>query len=220
MAKYININVAAKVFINFTPVNISFIREEANSKPITISYSAGLGQTLASGTIVNSGTVGQPNFTQLTFPTGATFTGSGTVNAIISATPGATVPDQTVTFQIDGSNFEVNIDYNSRPTMSDINLSIAFTQERPFTLTDFTSTGQGNYQDFDSDALAEVMVEGNLTDYFYPNAATPLTAGTWIPVANIIAGQLIFKGASSQTSGYNKSNPYKVKDSQGNESIV
>lgn len=216
MPAYININIAAKVYISFTPLNVDMIREELNTIPVTISYTNGTGQTLPNGTVLSYGTSGQPNYTQLTFTNGATFSGSGTVNAVLTATPGATVSDQAATFTVDGSTITVNIDYNSRPEVKDINVNLIFAETKTFTLNDFTDALQGDYEDFDGDNLAEVMVEGNLEDYFYPNPSTPLQANTWIPVANISAGQLTFKGSTSQTTGYNKSNPYRVKDSEGN----
>lgn len=220
MPAYININIAAKVYINFTTQTVELIREELNTVPVTISYTAGTGQTLPSGTVLNFGTSGQPNFTQLTFTNGATFNGSGTVNAVLTATPGATVTDQPVTFTIDGSTLIINLDYNSRPVIEDINIDIPFAATKVFALSDFTDASQGDYEDFDGNALAEVMVEGNVTDYFYPNTSTPLQANTWIPAANIAAGQLTFKGSTAQIGGYSKSNPYRVKDSEGNESNV
>lgn len=217
---YININIAAKVYINFTPQTVDLIREELNTKNLTISYTQGTGQTIPTGTVLNFGTLGQPNFTQLAFTNGATFNGSGTVSAVLTATPGSTVTDQPATFTIDGAILTINLDYNSRPVVQDINEDILFAQTKTFTLNDFTDALQGDYEDFDGDALVEVMVQGNLTDYFYPNPSTPLPANTWIPVANISAGQLTFKGSTAQINGYSKSNPYKVKDSKGNESII
>lgn len=216
---YINIDIAAKVYINFTSQTVDLIREELNTKNVTIAYTLGTGQTLPTGTVLNFGTSGQPNFTQLTFTTGATFNGSGTVNAVLTATPGATVADQPATFTIDGATLTINLDYNSRPTVEDININILFTGTKTFTVDDFTNPAQGDYEDFDGDALAEVLVEGNLTDYFYPNPSTALQANTWIPIANVAAGQLTFKGSVAQTSGYNVSNPYKVKDAYGNISL-
>lgn len=215
----INISIAPKIDIVFTPLNVNMIRGEFNTLPVTISYTLGTGQTLPSGTVLNFGTLGQPNFTQLTFTSGATFNGTGTVNAVLTATPSATVADQATTFTVDGSTITVNIDYNSRPVVQDINLSLQFAQTKTFTLNDFTDAIQGDYEDFDGDALAEIMVQDNLTDYFYPNPSTPLQANTWIPIANISAGQLTFKGSTAQIGGYSISNPYRVKDSKGNVSL-
>lgn len=209
------INIAPKVFISFTPQTVELIRGELNTKNIVITYSSGIGQTLSSGTVLTYGTSGQPNYTQLTFPTGATFSGSGTVNATLTATSGTTVADQVALFTIDGSTLTINLDYNSRPVVNDINIGINFAQTKTFTLNDFTDPAQGNYQDFDGHTLAEVMVLGTLTDYYYPNPSTPLQANTWIPVANITAGQLTFKGSTIQTSGYTSTVPYQVKDSHG-----
>jgi hypothetical protein len=215
----INITIAQKIDIVFSPLNLDMIRGELNTKPVTISYTLGTGQTLPSGTILNYSTSGQPNFTQLTFTNGATFNGSGTVSAVLTATPGATVVDQPATFTIDGSTLTINLDYNSRPTVEDININIPFAGTKTFTVNDFTDALQGDYEDFDGDALAEVLVLGTLTGYFYPNPSTPLQANTWIPIANITAGQLTFKGSTLQTGGYTASNPYQVKDTHGNVSL-
>lgn len=212
---YINIDIAAKVFINFTPQTVELIRGELNTVPVTISYTDGNGQTLPIATVLSFGTSGQPNFTQLTFSSGATFNGTGTVNATLTATPGSTVTDQPATFTIDGSTLTINLDYNSRPVVEDIDIGINFAQTKTFTLNDFTDPSQGNYQDFDGHSLAEVMILGTLTDYFYPNPSTPLQPNTWIPVANITAGQLTFKGSTTETSGYSSNVPYQVKDSHG-----
>lgn len=216
---YININIAAKVYINFTPQTVDLIRDELNTKNVTISYTAGTGQTIPTGTVLNFGTVGQPNFTQLTFTSGATFNGAGTVSAVLTATPGTTVTDQPATFTIDGSTLTINLDYNSRPTVEDINIDIPFAGTKTFTVNDFTDALQGDYEDFDGDALSEVMVLGTLTGYFYPNPSTALQANTWIPIANITSGQLTFTGSTSQIGGYNISNPYQVKDAHGNISL-
>lgn len=215
MPAYININIAAKVFISFNPLNVDMIREELNTIPVTISYSNGTGQTLPNGTVLSYGTQGQANFTQLTFTSGVTFNDTGTTSAVITSTPGQTVTDQAVTFTVDGSTITVNIDYNSRPEVENIDLDMIFAQTRTFTLNDFTDSSQGNYQDFDGDTLSEVMIEGDLNGYFYPSPLTPLPSSTWIPIANISAGQLTFKGSTAQIAGYSKSNPYKVKDSEG-----
>lgn len=212
---YINLQIAAKVFINFTPQTVELIRGELNTVPVTISYTDGTGQTLPSGTVLTFGTSGQPNFTQLTFSSGATFNGSGTVSATLTATPGTAVADQPATFTIDGSTLTINLDYNSRPVVEDIDIAINFAQTKTFTVADFTDPSQGNYQDFDGHALSEVMVLGTITDYYYPNPSTPLQANTWIPIANIAAGQLTFKGSTLQTAGYNSNVPYQVKDSHG-----
>lgn len=215
----INITVAPKIFISFTSQTVELIRNEFNSKNLIINYSSGTGQNIPTGTVLNFGTSGQPNFTQLTFTNGTTFNGSGTVNAVLTSTPGSTVVDQPATFTIDGSTLTINLDYNSRPVVQTFNIASDFAQTKTFTLNDFTDTDKGNYQDFDGDNLSEVMILGTLTDYYYPNTSTALQANTWIPIANINSGQLTFKGSTSQTAGYNKSNPYQVKDSKGNISL-
>ena len=204
-------NVAAKVFIQFTPTNINLTREVQNDITATISYTQGLGQTLTAGQVLYTvGTVGTSGYLQITAAGNTTISGSGSFTVNISSIPTSTVADGSVTFQIDGSNVVININYQSRPETEDIYKSIDNRSTYQFTTSDFTTA----FSDFDSDTLIEVMADNNVVNYEYQG--NPYVAGTWIPLANI--GQLEYTGAD-QNNAYVQTTPWYGKDSTGMVSL-
>lgn len=201
------LNVAAKVFILFSPVNISLVREQQNDITATVSYTQGSGQTLTAGQILYTvGTVGQPGFLQITASGNTTIIGSGSFTISISSLPTSNVPDGSVTFQIDQSDVVVNIDYHSKPENADITKNIDNRATYTFSQSDFINA----FSDFDGDTLAEVMADSNVTNYEYQG--NPYVAGTWIPIANV--GNLTYTGAD-QNNAYSQITPWFAKDSQG-----
>ena len=211
-------NVAAKIFIQFSPVNIVLIREIQNNLSATVSYTQGTGQTLTAGQVLYTvGVSGQPGYLQITSAGNTTISGNGGFTINIDSIPTPTVADGSVTFQIDQSNVVVNIDYQSKPVVDDINKSIANRAVYTFQSTDFDNP---EFTDFDGQTQAtEVMIGTDIEiasstvipNYLYQG--NPYVAGTWIPFANV--GQLTYTGAN-QNNAYSQSNKWRAKDAQGN----
>lgn len=208
------INIAAKVFLNFSPMSVSFIRDIDSSKPLTLNYTNGTGQTMTAGQVLYTvGTSGQPGFLRVTVNSATTLTGTGSVALTVASHPTATQTNQSVPFTFDGSNITLNVTYNSNPVTSDVTISMTNRATRPFTTAEFLAA----YTDFDTDAMTEMMATGTMTGYQYDvngtNTWIAYVAGTWIPVNNIARLRYV---ALDQDAAYNKSNPWFAKDSQGN----
>ena len=208
------INVAAKIFLNFTPITVNLIREDNNSVPVTLNYSSGTGQTMTAGQVLYSvGTVGNLGFLEVVVNSNTTLNGTGTVSLTVNSYPTATQANQTVTFQFDQSTITLNLVYNSKPVISNVNISLTNRGTHDFTTAEFLAA----YTDLDSNAMSEIKAEGTTTGYEYDingtNTYVPYVAGTWIPVNNIT--RLRFK-AANQNAAYLQSNPWFAKDSQGN----
>ena len=209
----ININIAAKVFLSFTPVSVELIRNEVNSLTKTLTYSNGTGQTLALGEVLYTiGTPGSAGYLKVSSIAANTLNGSGNFTIRIDSFPMFNATDGIVTFQYDGSDIDLNIDYNSRPVAEDINISLVIRGTHVFTTAEFVD----QYTDYDADSLSEIQVNGTTTGYEYDinNTGTwvAYTSGTWVPVNN--AARLRFN-AADQNAAYISTNPYKVKDNFG-----
>lgn len=214
-------NVAAKVFIQFPPTNIILIREIQNDISSNISYTQGLGQSLTAGQVLYTvGTAGQPGYLQITAAGNTVISGSGSFAVNISSVPTSTVADGSITFQIDQSNVIINIDYQSRPVVDDINKSIANRAEYIFQASDFDNP---EFTDYDGQTVAtEIMIgtdmqiaSGSVIPNYLYNG-NQYVAGTWIAIANI--SNLKYVGAD-QNNAYNQSDKWRAKDSEGNISL-
>lgn len=208
------INVAAKEFINFSPVTVTLIREQSNSVPTTLNYSNGTGQTMTAGQVLYTvGTSGTPGYLQVVVANAVTLNGSGTINIVVNSLPTATQANQTISPTFDQSTITINLVYNSKPVTSDVNISLANRGTHGFTTAEFVAS----YTDFDGDGLAEIMATGNVDGYEYDTTGSgnwqPYVAGTWIAVNNIVRLRYV---ALNQNAAYTKSNPWYAKDSQGN----
>lgn len=211
------INVAAKEFINFSPVTVTLIREQNNSVPATLNYSNGTGQTMTTGQVLYTvGTVGTPGYLEVVVQSAVTLNGSGSINIVVNSLPTSTQSNQTINPTFDQSTITINLVYNSKPVTSDVNISLANRGTHGFTTAEFVAS----YTDFDGDGLAEIMATGNVDGYEYDINGTsnwqPYTASTWIPVNNITRLRYV---ALNQNAAYTKSNPWFAKDSQGNISV-
>ena len=209
----ININIAAKVFLSFTPVSVELIRNEANSLTKTLTYSNGTGQTLALGEVLYTiGTPGSAGYLKVSSIAANTLNGSGNFTIRIDSFPMFNAIDGDVIFQYDGSDIRLIMDYNSRPVSEDINISLVNRGTHVFTTAEFVNA----YTDYDSDSLSEIQVNGTTTGYEYDinntNTWVAYASGTWIPVNNVT--RLRFK-AADQNTAYISTNPYKVKDNFG-----
>ena len=209
----ININVAGKVFLNFAASSLTMIRDQNNSVPVTINYTNGTGQILSTNqTLYTIGTPGQPGYLRVSSQSGTSLNGTGSFQVVVEGIPTATQADGTVIFQYDQSNITLNIDYNSKPVASDLNLDVDNRGMHNFTVAEFVNL----YTDYDSDTLSEIQINGTTTGYEYDvngtNNFVALTSGQWIPVNNISRIRFV---AADQNTAYLQSNPYKVKDAQG-----
>lgn len=215
------VSVAAKIFIQFSPASIVLIRETQNNFSFNISYTQGLGQSLTAGQVLYTvGTAGQPGYLQITAAGNTVISGSGSFAVNISSLPTATVADGSITFQIDQSNVIVNIDYQSKPVVNDINKSIANRAEYIFQASDFDNP---EFTDYDGQTEATEIMIGTDTEIglgsIIPNYlynGNPYVAGTWIAYSNV--GNLKYVGAD-QNNAYNQSNKWRAKDSEGNISL-
>ena len=207
------ITVAAKIFIDFLPTSLTLIRDENNSENITVDYNNGTGQVLTAGQeLYVSGTPGQPGYIQILVQTPTIIDGSGTIELVVNSYPTSTVPDEQLVFQYDQSNITLNIDYNSRPENSDVNITLVNRGTHEFTTAEFVN----QFTDYDVDTLSEIQINGVTTGYEYDlnntNNYIPLVSGTWIPVNNIANIRYI---ALNQNPMYVNTNNYKVKDTNG-----
>lgn len=174
------INVAAKIFINFSPINVNMIRGESNTIPATLNYTNGTGQQITAGSVLTYTGSGQT--VTLTFPNATTISGTGTANVIIQSTPTTNAVDGAATFTYDQSTITVNIDYNSRPVINDINVSIANRTAHDFTIAEV----EAQFTDVDPDTLQDIRIKndanGNVMGYEYNNGSgyQPYVADTWI----------------------------------------
>jgi hypothetical protein len=210
-------NVAGKIFLNFSPMTVSLIRSTDNTKPVSLNYSSGTGQTMTSGQVLYiTGTAGQPGYLEVKVNTATTLTGTGSVPLTVYSHPTSTQINQTIPMTFDQSPITLNLTYNSIPTTSDIDLNIVNRGEYNFQVSDFTT----HFNDFDGDTLIEVMANGIMTGYEYDvngtNNYVPYVAGTWIPINQVT--RLRFK-AADQNVAYVQTNPWQGKDSQGNISV-
>lgn len=211
------INVAAKIFINFSPINVDMIREEANTIPTTLNYTSGTGQQIPANTVLTYTGGGQT--VTLTFPNATTISGTGSANVIIQSTPTSSAVDGAATFTYDQSTITVNIDYNSRPVINDININMANRAFHNFTIAEV----EAEFSDIDPDALDAIRVKndsnGNVTGYLYNTGSVgtpnyvPYVADTWILRADI--PKLRYQGLN-QNASYFKSNPWEARDVEGN----
>lgn len=207
-------NVAAKIFLNFTPITLALIREKDNIKPTSLLYSNGTGQIMTTGqALYVTGNAGQPGYLELRVNTTTTLNGTGSVPVTVYSHPTSTQANQTVPILFDESTITLNLTYNSIPTNQDIFLDLDNRAIYNFTIADFTN----KFNDVDGDTLAEIMTSGTVNNYEYDTTGTgtytPYVSGTWIPVSFI--PRLRFK-SPDQNQAHNQTNPWFAKDSQGN----
>ena len=203
----IKIRVAGIVSIVFTEVYTNFIREENETKTLSLSYTNGSGQTLTAGQELYSvGTIGTLGYLSVKAKNNTTILGSGSFDIDVTSYATATQPDGATTFTYDASPIVINIDYRSVPDADDFILEVPNRAVKTFTLADFND----HFSDFDGDTLAEVKIQGDVTGYEFN--AIPYVADTWIAMADI--GLLTYTPTDTDTH-YEKDNNWIAKDSSG-----
>ena len=214
----INFTVDAKIFINFAPMSTLLIREQNNVKNVTLNYSSGTGQQMTAGQVLYlSGIVGQVGYIEVKVDTATTIIGTGFIPLIVSSYPNTGQTNQTVTFDFDESPITLDLQYNSIPLTSNVNLTLLNRTNHDFIATDFTDEFTG----FDGNTLSEVRVDGSTINYEYDingtNNYTSYISGTWIPINNVTRLRFV---SPDDNDSYDQSNPWFAKDSQGNISTI
>jgi hypothetical protein len=210
----INLNIAEKLFINFTPMTTLLIREQNNVKSVNLNYTNGSGQQMTAGQVLYlTGTVGNLGYIEVKVDNDTILNGSGSVSLTVSSYPDTGQANQTISMTFDQSPITLNLIYNSIPVTSNVNVIMPNRTTHNFINTEFINSFTG----FDGNTLSEIMSNGNMIHYEYDvngtNNYTSYTAGTWIPSNNISRLRFV---APDQDDIYDQSNPWFAKDSNGN----
>lgn len=201
----------AAVIIEWGKVSLPFIRSQTDTKTASITFSNAVNKNFTAGEILyTEGTPATDGYFQVKSLNTVTLNGSGNFNIEVTHHPSATQFGQTKTFLVAGGLMSVNLSYNSLPVITDVIVETDNRTPYVFSLSDFT------FSDFDSDTLAEVLIEGSLTGFELDGV--PYT-GTWISAVDIFNGKLVYHPLD-QDAYYEKDNAWKAKDSFGNISVT
>lgn len=209
----ININIAEKLLINFSPVFATLLRDNIDVQNLNLNYSNGSGQQMATDEILYlSGIPNILNFIQVKVVSATTLSGSGSIPIELSSYPNNTQQDQTVQSTYDGSVITYNLSYNTRPLVANHGFTIDNRSTKNFASNDFNSKFTG----FDGNTLAEVAIIGNVDNYFYDtngnNNYVPYVSGAWIPVNDLYKLKFV---APDQNNYYVQTGSWTAKDSDG-----
>lgn len=205
----LRIQVASKEFIEFTPINLNFIREEDVSVNSSIPYTNGSGQEMLNGDVLyETGTEGVFGFIRVKANGATTLGASGNLPITIEHYPSAIQAANALSFTYDGSTIIINLTYNSRPVAEDVIIPLANRGVKTFSAADF------DYSDSDLDPITEIALFGAVDGYEFNGAL--YIAGTWIPVGDL---NLLTYVALDQDGAYNKDVTWKAKDINGNISV-
>lgn len=209
----LKIKVLGKVYITWGSTRLSYIRNMNALQNSSVSFSNASGQAFTAGQILFTlGSTGSTGFLQVRSKNNVTLTGNGVFEIEVEHFPSSTATDYVQNYTIDSSATSITFTYNSKPEISDIVVETPNNTTYVFASTDFTT----HYSDFDSDAIAEIQISGDVTGYKYDDI--DYIAGVWIPISHVNAGRLTYVPLG-QTTAYEKNNTWKAKDSQGNISI-
>lgn len=210
----LKIKARSKIYITWGSSNIYYIRSIDSIKDILITYTSALGQTYTAGQVLyTEGTISTVGYLKVTSTNNVTLSGSGNFNISVENYSSASQGNRAITFNIDESAVTLNLFYNSNPIASDIIVETANRTPYIFSTSDFIT----NYTDFDSNSLAQVQINGDLTGFTL--GGTTLVSGTWIPISYVTSSQLIYT-TNDTSEYYEKDVTWKAKDSQGNISIT
>ena len=208
---YITFRYGAVIPLVFTAVNSYFIRNTSNTKDVLIPYTNGSGQVLTAGQVLyTTGTVGTEGYLQVESKINQTLTWFGDLQAVVYHYPISTQANYVLNFNFEGAPISIGMYYNSAPVTGDVILEKENRAVHTFQLSDFV------FSDYDGDLITEIAVFGDVAGYEYND--DPYIAGTWMPVGNIDNDALKYNPLD-QDAYYEKSNTYKVKDSEGNISV-
>lgn len=205
----LRIQVASKEFIEFTPINLNFIREDDVSVNTSIPYTNGSGQEILNGDVLyETGAEGVVGFIRVKANGATTLGASGNLPITIEHYPSETQAVNALSFTYDGSTIIINLTYNSLPVAQDVIIPLANRGVKTFSAADF------DYSDDDSDPITEIALFGAVDGYEFNGAL--YISGTWIPVGDL---NLLTYVALDQDGAYNKDVTWKVKDINGNISV-
>lgn len=211
-------NVAEKPLINFSPVSVTLLRDNIDTEYLDLDYSNGSGQQMLANEILYlSGTPNDLNFIQVKVVSDTVLSGSGSIPIELSSYPNSTQQNQTVQSTYDGSVMIFNLSYNSRPLIANHGFTIDNRATKNFASNDFDSKFTG----FDGHTLAEVSINGNVSNYFFDTNGTnnyvPYVSGTWIPVNDLYKLKFV---APDQNNYYVQTGGWSAKDSAGLQATV
>lgn len=215
-AATLTINVAEKIIPNFAPVTIALIRGISNTKTASVAYTNGNGQTLTAGqTLYTTGTVGQPGYIRAYVQNSTVLSSSGTFNIVVTSIPHNTLGGNpaAITYTIDSGVGTINFTYSSIPTNETFTENTDYLDPIFFTPSMFTA----HMADLDGDEsqvrilpITSAGIAESLTGYKLNGSNY---TGSWIDITDL--GNLEFH-PENIIAGYNKTNKWEVKDSQGN----
>ena len=212
--KNLKIQVGSRASINFSDVNILFIRDINSAKTATVNYNNGSNQTISAGTVLfTEGTEGSLNYIKVTNTSNVTLLGAGSFSISIATYPNTTQANKQITIPLvsNPSPLKINLSYNSKPVATDIVLSTPNRTTRIIRPEDILP----NVSDFDGDAITDIMFYGNVSAIRYNG--NPYVEGTFIPFVDL-SNNLLTVLANDQNEPYDINLQYSVKDAQGNTS--
>lgn len=204
--------VKAKLKTNFTDTTISFLRAVQTVKPHQVPYTAGNGFQVVNGNnLLTEGINNQIGYLNISINGDQTITGSGNLNLLVTRYPSSTQATEVRVLNIDGSSFNLNFLYNSRPVIQDMEIEVDNRTDRVVTLADFT----GHWSDFDGDNIGFITIYNSDNNLLFNNVV--YVSGTPISATDISLGKLKYT-PDDVDNQYNDDYDYTITDTQGNVS--
>lgn len=204
--------VKAKLKTNFTDTTISFLRAIQTVKPHQVPYTAGNGFQVVNGNnLLTEGINNQIGYLNISINGDQTITGSGNLNLLVTRYPSSTQAPEVRVLNIDGSSFNLNFLYNSRPVIQDMEIEVDNRTDRVVTLADFT----GHWSDFDGDNIGFITIYNSDNNLLFNNVV--YVSGTPISATDISLGKLKYT-PDDVDNQYNDDYDYTITDTQGNVS--
>lgn len=204
--------VKAKLKTNFTDTTISFLRAIQTVKPHQVPYTAGNGFQVVNGNnLLTEGINNQIGYLNISINGDQTITGSGNLNLLVTRYPSSTQATEVRALNIDGSSFNLNFLYNSRPIIRDMEIEVDNRTDRVVTLADFT----GHWSDFDGDNIGFITIYNSDNNLLFNNVV--YVSGTPISATDISLGRLKYT-PDDVDNQYNDDYDYTITDTQGNVS--
>ena len=204
--------VKAKLKTNFTDTTISFLRAIQTVKPHQVPYTAGNGFQVVNGNnLLTEGINNQIGYLNISINGDQTITGSGNLNLLVTRYPSSTQAPEVRVLNIDGSSFNLNFLYNSRPVIQDVEIEVDNRTDRVVTLADFT----GHWFDFDGDNIGFITIYNSDNNLLFNNVV--YVSGTPISATDISLGKLKYT-PDDVDNQYNDDYDYTITDTQGNVS--
>jgi len=202
--------VKAKLTTDFTNTNITFLRNEQAAKPHQIPYTNGNGFQVANGNVLlTEGINNQIGYLNIVIDGDQTIDGVDNLNLLITRYPNSTAVAEFRTLTIDGSSFDINFLYNSRPEIEDMEIEVDNRTDRIVTLSDFT----GYWSDYDNDSIGFITIYNTDNNLLFDNIV--YVSGTPISASDISLGKLKYS-PDDVDNQYNDDYDYTITDTAGN----